>query len=57
MKEVEYFLTLYSADEGGYACNCYLSWKITMNFKTSFILEAIVWILAYQINNYYCLLS
>jgi hypothetical protein len=50
-------LILYSAAEGGYACDCYLSWKINMNLKTSFILETVLWILAYAINKYYCLFS
>ncbi len=41
------FLILYSATEGSYACNCYLSSKINMNLKTSFVLEAVLGILAY----------
>ncbi len=35
-------LVLYSAAKGGYACDCYLSCKVNMNLKTSFILEAVL---------------
>ena len=50
-------LILYSVAEGGYACNCYLTWKMKMNVKTTFILKPVHWILDYEINKYYCLFS
>jgi hypothetical protein len=43
--------------EGGYASGCYLSSKVNVNLKASFILETVLYIVAYAINKYYCLIS
>jgi hypothetical protein len=48
---------IHRSKNSDYACDCYLSWKINMNLKTSFILEAVLRILAYAMNKYYCLFS
>jgi hypothetical protein len=41
VREREYFLVLYSAAEGDYACSYYLSSKFNMRLKTSFILTSV----------------